>query len=73
MSANVTISLKVSGADFDTATEKVRASGVKLNRILPRIRVLIGTMDETQIAALRAMPEVSAVELDSVFQLSPAE
>ncbi len=73
MSANVTISLNVTAKDFDSATEKVRAFGVTLNRILPRIRVLTGTVEEARIEALRAMPEVSAVELDGVFQLTPAE
>lgn len=69
----VTISLDVSsGKDFERATEKVRAFGVRLNRVLPRIHVLTGNIDPTRIEALRSMPEVSAVECEGFFQLDPA-
>jgi hypothetical protein len=65
MRANVTISLvPESGADLRRAAEKIRASGVKIDRVLPRLLIILGSVEEALIDKVRSLPEVRAVEED---------
>ncbi|WP_423863848.1 hypothetical protein [Bradyrhizobium sp.] len=58
-------------SDEAPALDSLRKAGVKINRVLPRIRVVTGSVDPGQLTQLRAMPEVMSVEEDRAVKVQP--
>ncbi|WP_315720199.1 MULTISPECIES: hypothetical protein [unclassified Bradyrhizobium] len=72
MKLNVTILMgePVSGDDA-VLLGKLSHAGVTVDRVLPRLAIVTGSIDPSQLSTLRAVPGVKRVEEAGVFQLAP--
>jgi hypothetical protein len=68
----VTILMHKAGERKDSpAVLKLRRAGVKIERVMPRIGVVTGSIDRSRLATLKALPEVKKVEETGTFHVGP--
>jgi hypothetical protein len=74
MRMNVIIRLRArSLAEFETAVKKLSARGLRVERRLPRISVVTGSIAENRLPNVSRYPFVEAVEKEGTFQLAPQD
>ena len=74
MQVEVTVLLRERVASADVpVVKKLRRFGMFVERVLPRLSIISGTIDRSNIAALEALPEVKAVQEAGVFHVDPIE
>jgi len=65
---NILVSVDADAHDaLDQVASALRAKGMKIVDVLPLSGVVTGEARETDLAALRKVPGVSAIEIDSIF------
>src|SRR5687768_12514693 len=65
----VAIQPKLKGTAFDAAVEKVTKAGLKQASVKGKLNIVMGTIDSEKVAALRALKEVVAVDLNEGMRL----
>ncbi|MGC2780229.1 MAG: hypothetical protein WA418_31775 [Bradyrhizobium sp.] len=72
MKLNVTILMgePVSGDDA-ALIGKLSGAGVTIDRVLPRLAIVTGSVEQSKLSTLRAIPGVKQVEEAGAFQLAP--
>jgi hypothetical protein len=71
---NERVNILVASEDaFEEVLERCARAGLRIERALPDIGVLTGTIASELVAALEAVPGVAVVERERPIDLPPAE
>ena len=74
MRRDVTVTVADSHAgDVEEVAERLRRAGMQVDRVLPAIGIVTGSIDATAVSALAALPGVAAVEPQTGFQIAPPD
>lgn len=70
----VVVSVDDRWADSMSAvTQRLAGAGMQVEESLDAIATVTGSIDASRVASLRALEEVSAVEVERTFQLPPPD
>lgn len=74
MQIDVTVLLSnKSAAEDGKVVEKLRRFGLVVQHVLPRLSIVSGSIDRSNLARLEALPEVKAVQEAGTFHVDPIE
>lgn len=74
MRRQVTVTVADSHAgELDAVAGRLARSGMKVDQVLSTLGIVTGTVEDEQIAAVRRLPGVRAVEQQTTFQLPPPD
>jgi hypothetical protein len=74
MRRQVTVTVADSHAgDLADLVAQLALAGLQVEQVLPAVGVITGSVEESQVAQIAALPGVAAVEQQTRFQLPPPD
>ena len=59
--------------ELEAVAAALRGAGMEVESVLAALGVITGSVDDTRVAALAAVPGVAAVEEQATFQIAPPD